>query len=301
MAMVSRPPSTIVCWTLSTEFWMPRELSRTISSLTSGGSDGLQLGHGAAHAAGHLDGVGALRLDDVDGERPLAVQRRDVLAAPAGRRPRWRPGAGRPGARPRRATIRSAKLPGSATRPVTSITRSSLPRCDVAGREVLILVPDRPHDVVDADAQRMHAAGIELDVDLALDAAGDGGAADVAHGLQALDDDLVGQRREVAHRADVGAHGDRHDRLVVGIEALDQRLLDLRPEGGADLLDLLAHVLQGDRRRHRQLELGDDDRLAFERARGQRLEAGDGVDRFLDLAADLGLDRLGRGAGIVRW
>ena len=37
MAMVSRPPSTIVCCTLSTEFWMPRELSRTISSVTSGG------------------------------------------------------------------------------------------------------------------------------------------------------------------------------------------------------------------------------------------------------------------------
>ena len=29
------------------------------------------------------------------------------------------------------------------------------------------------------------------------------------------------------------------------------------------------------------------------------LSAGDGVDRFLDLAADLALDRLGRGAGII--
>ena len=39
MAMVSKPPSIIVCWTLLTEFWMPRELSRTMSSLTSTGSD----------------------------------------------------------------------------------------------------------------------------------------------------------------------------------------------------------------------------------------------------------------------
>ena len=39
MAMVRKPPSIIVCWTLLTEFWMPRELSRTISSLTSDGSD----------------------------------------------------------------------------------------------------------------------------------------------------------------------------------------------------------------------------------------------------------------------
>jgi hypothetical protein len=39
MAMVSRPPSTMVSWTLFTEFWMPRELSRTMSSSTSGGRD----------------------------------------------------------------------------------------------------------------------------------------------------------------------------------------------------------------------------------------------------------------------
>ena len=39
MAMVRQPPSIIVCWTLLTEFWMPRELSRTMSSLTSTGSD----------------------------------------------------------------------------------------------------------------------------------------------------------------------------------------------------------------------------------------------------------------------
>ena len=121
---------------------------------------------------------------------------------------------------------------------------------DVAGREVLVLVADRPHDVVDADAQRMHAAGIELDVDLPLDAADDRDAADVAHRLQALDDHLVGQGREIAHRADVRAHRDRDDRLVVGIEALDQRLLDLGLESGADLLDLLAHVLDGDGGRH---------------------------------------------------
>ncbi len=45
--------------------------------------------------------------------------------------------------------------------------------------------------------------------------------------------------------------------------------LTSRFELGADLLDLLAHVLQGRGGRHRKLELGDDDRLAFQRARGQ--------------------------------
>jgi hypothetical protein len=119
---------------------------------------------------------------------------------------------------------------------------------DVAGREVLVLVAHRRQHVVDADPQRLHAAGVELDVDLALHAAGDRGASDVAHRLDALDDDLVGDGGELADAADVGPYGDRHDRLVVRVEALDQRLLDLRPEGGAHRLHLLAHVLHGDGR-----------------------------------------------------
>ena len=53
---------------------------------------------------------------------------------------------------------------------------------------------------------------------------------------------------------------------VVRIVALNQGFLDLGPESGADLLDLFANILQGDGRRHRELEFGDDDRLAFERA-----------------------------------
>ena len=76
MAMVSRPPSTIVCCTLSTEFWMPRELSRTISSLTSGGRVFCSSSTARRTPRATVDGVGALRLDDVDGERALAVQQR---------------------------------------------------------------------------------------------------------------------------------------------------------------------------------------------------------------------------------
>ena len=81
MAMVSRPPSIIVALTLSTEFWMPRELSRTIWSVTSGGRTLRSLGHRLAHAVGHLDGVGALGLDDVDGEGALAVQQGAVVSS----------------------------------------------------------------------------------------------------------------------------------------------------------------------------------------------------------------------------
>jgi hypothetical protein len=62
--------------TLSTEFWMPRELSRTIFELDVGRQGLLQLGHRGRTAARHLDGVGALRLDDVEGDGALAVSGR---------------------------------------------------------------------------------------------------------------------------------------------------------------------------------------------------------------------------------
>ena len=119
-------------------------------------------------------------------------------------------------------------MPGSATLPVISMMRSSLP--------------------------------------LALDPARDRGAPDVAHRLKSLDDELVGQGRQVAHRANVRTHGDRDDWLVVRVEALDQRFLDLWLEGGAHLLDLLADVLHRDGGLHRQLELGNDYRTSLERA-----------------------------------
>jgi hypothetical protein len=263
-----------------------------------GRHDGLKLSNSAAHAAGDLDGVRTLRLDHVDGQRPLAVLGGDalqfLLTVDHGRDlaqiDRGKATAGHD-------QIGEVSRLGDAAGDLDDAV--VVAAGNIAGREVLVLVPDRPHDVVDADAQRMHASWIELDVDLTLDPAGDGGAPDVAHGLQALDDELVGDRGQIAHRTDVGAHGDRHDRLVVRIEALDQRLLDLRLEGRADLLDLLADVLQGHGRLYRELELGNHDRAALQRARRQRLEAGDRVDRLLDLAADLGLDGLRRGAGVL--
>ena len=231
--------------------------------LDVGRHDGLKLGNGPAYATGDLDGVRTLRLDHIDGQRPLAVLGGDalefLLAVDHGRDlPQVDRGEAAAG------HDQVGEVPGLGDAAGDLDDAVVVAARDVAGGEILVLVPDCPHDVVDADPQRMHAAGVEFDVDLTLDAAGNGGAPDVAHGLQALDDELVGERRQVAHRTDVGAHGDRHDRLVVRIEALDQRFLDLRLEGGADLLDLLADVLHGDGRLNRELELGDDDRTALE-------------------------------------
>ena len=208
------------------------------------GQGGLQLGNGAADTAGHFDRIGPLRLHHVDGKRPLAVQHGHVLefllAVDHGGDLAEIDGGLAAAGDDQIGEV--ARIDDAARHLDDPVVVAAL---HVAGGEVLVLVLDRPHDVVHADAKRVHATGIEFDVDLALQAAGDGGAADVADCLQALDDDLVGKSREVAHRADIGAHGDRHDRLVVGVEPLDQRLLDVRPEGRPDHLDLLANVLHG--------------------------------------------------------
>ena len=83
------------------------------------------------------------------------------------------------------------------------------------------------------------------------------------------------------------------------VEAQHARLLDLVAQGRADRRHLLAHVLGRLAPVDVQLELDDDDRLALVAARGQRVDAGDRVDAFLDLLGDLALDDLGRGAGVV--
>ena len=120
----------------------------------------------------------------------------------------------------------------------------------------------------------------------ALDAAGDRGAADVAHGLQALDDDLVGQRREIAHER----MSERTAIDTIGWSSGLKRWISGSLTSGlkaARTCWTFSRTSWWPPPEHGQLELGDDDRAAFERARGQGLEAGDGVDRFLDLAADL--------------
>ena len=48
-----------------------------------------------------------------------------------------------------------------------------------------------------------------------------------------------------------------------------------------------------------QAELDDDHRLALVAARGQRIDAGNGVDRFFDLLGHLGLDNFRRGSGVL--
>ncbi len=149
MAMVSRPPSTIVCCTLLTEFWMPRELSRTISSCRRRAA-----GSSAARSIAWRTPRGhrrwcwrpaVLTMSRASARSPfsratfsqllLAVDHGGDLAQVDR-------------SRPRRATIRSAKLPGLGDAAGDLDHAVVVAALDVAGREVLVLVADRPHDVV---------------------------------------------------------------------------------------------------------------------------------------------------------
>src|SRR5262249_53752443 len=180
------------------------------------------------------------------------------------------------GSRDARIDLRDAVVEAAADRP---------------GRQVLVLGLQDRDDAIDADAVRTQTLGIDQDLNLAHLAADDGGTPDAARGLQALDDDLVGQRGQILHALLVGAHADRQDRLIVRIEAYDLRLIDLLAEQGGERRDLLAHVLQRDGRVHRQIELDADQRASLIRRRGDGLDAADGVHRLLDLARHVALDR----------
>ena len=124
-------------------------------------------------------------------------------------------------------------------------------------------------------------------------------AGDAGGALEPLLDDLVGEQRQLARAALLAEQRQVDRRLgVVAVEARDVRLLGVAREARLHDRDLVADVLDGAVHVGRDLEL--DHRLAapFERVRADHLDAGDAVERELDRPRQLGLDRLGRGAGV---
>ena len=262
----------------------------------------LQLLHRRLQAIDHLDGVLALRFHDVKRERALPVEHRQAflffLAVDHGsdlrQEHRLAAAAGDDDAAEIRRILHPALdlhhlFIGAGT--------------DRAARQFLVFIAHRVDDLVDADALRFHLARLHIDVDFSQRAAHQGDRTDAAHVLQSLLHDLVGDGRQVAHAARLGsgfvADGYREDRLARRVVARHLRLFHLLAEGGADGGDFLAHVLRCLRRVDGQLEFDDDHRRAFVRARGEGIDAADGIDGFLHLARNVGFHRFRRGAGIV--
>jgi hypothetical protein len=77
---------------------------------------------------------------------------------------------------------------------------------------LLVLGLQRAHHLVGADLLRLHRFQVEVDLDLALDAAHQRRLADAADVLQALLDHLVGERGQLAQGPARGLHRHRDDR-----------------------------------------------------------------------------------------
>src|SRR5258706_3571143 len=139
---------------------------------------------------------------------------------------------------------------------------------------------------------------IHLHASLTLVAADDVETADALDGLDARLYDLDGEIRDLADGALPRLQRDGHDRRVVGIEVLDDRLLDVLWQRTSNASDLRLHVLLGDADLHAEIEHQPNDRDALERRRSDLLDALNGVERLLDRLRDVAHHHFGRRARI---
>ncbi len=199
---------------------------------------------------------------------------------------------------PRWATTSRPKSAGLSRRPRSRMVRSVDRLVDAADRRGQVLRLQRLDHLADADAGGLQRLRIELDGQLALDAADDADLGDAADAAQLVGDagiDDAGQLRPGQRR-----RGQRQldDREVVRIEAGQDRLLHLLRQIVADLRDAVADVLGRFLQVLREVELDGDDAEAVERVRLDLLDAADRGDLLLDRIDDLALDGVRRRARI---
>ena len=148
------------------------------------------------------------------------------------------------------------------------------------------------------DAERLHARRIELDADLAADAAAARHLRDAGDVEQALGDRVVDEPGELLRGERGGADRVIGDRVAVDVHPLDERLLDALRQIDAHLGDRVAHVGDGAIDGRADLELDEDVDLALDDPGGDVVDVADAGDGALDLLRDLRLDLRRRGAGL---
>ena len=139
---------------------------------------------------------------------------------------------------------------------------------------------------------------------LTLDAADQRHRAYATYIFQTFFNQLIGNRGQLAHAvlafARIIGHGHRENRTVCRVVACDARFLHFLAENRFDQRDFFTHILRCLCRVDHERKLDDDDRLTLIRARGQAVDAIDGINSFFDLACDVGLDRFRCRARIFR-
>jgi hypothetical protein len=173
------------------------------------------------------------------------------------------------------------------------------PLLQAAARHLQVLPLDGARYLGRREAIRAQAARVEPQVDLPQAGADERDLADAVERLELAPQRLVGELADLPDGA-VGRQRDVEDRRRVGVELVDDRRLDVGRQVGQHLVDLVPHLL----RRHVGVlledELHDDERHPLGRHGAELLDAGDGVDRPLDLVGDLGLDLFRRRAALDR-
>ena len=171
---------------------------------------------------------------------------------------------------------------------------------DATGRYFLVLALERGGELRGRQPVGPQRGGIHLHANLPRVPADDVHAADALDRLEACLHHLAGEVGDLADRSLVRPERDRHDRRVVRVEVLDDRLLDVLRQGTADARHLGLHVLLRDGDVDTEVELQANDRHALERGRGDLLDSLNGVERLLDRLGDVAHHHLGRGSRIRR-
>ena len=191
------------------------------------------------------------------------------------------------------------ELRGSVMRPVTrtSCSPSRAPR----GRRATsrFCRCSAPMHLLRETPSGLHALGLQVDADLALQPTGEaaprrrrarsparGGWSSSASDVSCGSGSVLGRERE------------RDDRLRGRVELLHDRRLDVLRQLAADLVDLGADVLRGQVAVALELELDDDGETPSSELRGDAVDALHRVERLLHPPRHLALDRLRRRARV---
>ena len=135
------------------------------------------------------------------------------------------------------------------------------------------------NNLIDADAIGLHLRRLQVNEHLSHYAAIDVYVADAGRVLQALDDNLVGQRRELTRRVLIRDDSQiDHWLLILPVGPANERVFSLAREAWANLGDLVADFLG--RRSHvsAETELSIDEADAFPRGGVNFLYTVDGIE-----------------------
>ncbi len=165
-------------------------------------------------------------------------------------------------------------------------------RVHVAGGHVRVLGVDRAEHVLDGDLALGHLLRVEPHPQVRVDVAAERDVAHARHHRHLVAQvlvDVAADVRKGGGRAGRRAQGEPDDGLVLGIDLLDDRRVDVLGQVLLRLRDVARDVLHRGVDAAAQVELDRDRRRAQARDGGDVGDAFDAGDRVLDDVGDLGL------------